>query len=172
MSTARQSDPLQIAARLLSHLRELRNDRGAMAELRCALSPTKRHRAWPLLARVGGIDNLRIEIVAGLFAYHPDEIRTGNLGTTCLAVFGASDTKSKSGSRIRRLLACDRDELCERVRPIIFAAKSKGVAVNYEALLRDLYYWGEKVKADWAREYWGAPEADAQTVLAAPEIVP
>ena len=67
---------------LLAYLRQLKNDRGAMADLRCALNPTKLPRAWPLLARVGGIGNPRIEAVAGLFAYHPDETQTGNLGTT------------------------------------------------------------------------------------------
>ena len=69
--SANQTDPTQVAARLLVHLRKLKNDRGAMADLRCALNPTKLPRSWPLLARVGGIGNPRIETVAGLFAYHP-----------------------------------------------------------------------------------------------------
>src|ERR1017187_973831 len=77
------NDPKEAAAHLLAYLRQLKNDRGAMADLRCALNPTKLFRAWPLLARVGGIDNPRIGTIAGLFAYHPDETQTGNLGTTC-----------------------------------------------------------------------------------------
>jgi CRISPR system Cascade subunit CasB len=71
--SADRSDPKASAAHLLAYLRQLKNDRGAMANLRCALNPTKVSRAWPLLARVGGIDNFRVETVAGLFAYHPDE---------------------------------------------------------------------------------------------------
>ncbi len=72
-----QPDPKETAARLLAYLRQLKNDRGAMADLRCALSPAQLPRAWPLLARVGGIGNPRIEAVAGLFAYHPDETHSG-----------------------------------------------------------------------------------------------
>ena len=66
-----QPDPKETAVVLLAYLRQLKNDRGAMADLRRALNPAQRHRAWPLLARVGGIGNPRIEAVAGLFAYHP-----------------------------------------------------------------------------------------------------
>src|SRR5437764_6315094 len=76
-------DPRQTAGAVLDYLRRVKNDRGAMAELRRALSPAQRHRAWPLLARVSGIGDPRIEVVAGLFAYHPDESHSGNLGTTC-----------------------------------------------------------------------------------------
>ena len=64
--SSNQPDPKEAAARLLAYLRRLKNDKGAMADLRCALNPTKLPRAWPLLARVGDIGNRRIEIVAGL----------------------------------------------------------------------------------------------------------
>ena len=105
-------DPKETAARLLAYLRRLRNDRGAMADLRCALNPNKLPRAWPLLGRVGGIGNPRIEAVAGLFAYHPDEAHSGNLGTTCRRL--AAENNSFD-ARFQRLLACDRDEICERL---------------------------------------------------------
>lgn len=155
MST-NQSDPKETAARLLAYLRQFENNRGAIADLRCALSPAKRARAWPLLARVGGIGNVRIETVAGLFAYHPKETRTGNLGTTCRRLAAAHNSFD---GRFRRLLSCDRDEICERVRPVVLAAKAK-VPVNYEELFVDLYYWGDYVKARWAREYWGVVEGE------------
>ncbi len=155
MSNNHSPNPRETAAMLLAHLRRLKEDRGAMAHLRCALSPTRLPRAWPLLARVGGVGNPRIETVAGLFAYHPNEIHNGNLGTTCRQI---SDRKSSFDGRFRRLLACDRDEICERLRPVILAAKAEGIPVNYEELFADLCYWGGKVKARWASEYWGAPE--------------
>jgi CRISPR type I-E-associated protein CasB/Cse2 len=40
----------------------------------------------------------------------------------------------------------------------VLAAKAKGVKINYEQLVVDLRYWGDKVKARWAREFWGASE--------------
>jgi CRISPR system Cascade subunit CasB len=167
--SANQPEPKEVAARLLAYLRQLRNDRGKMADLRCALNPTKLPRAWPLLARVGGIGNPRIEAIAGFFAYHPDEAHSGNLGTTCRRL--AAENNSFD-ARFRRLLSCDRDEICERLRPVILAAKPKGIPVNYEELYADLCYWGDKVKARWAREYWGVPEAEEPAPLAASEATP
>jgi len=169
--SANQPDPRETAVRLLTYLRQLKNDRGAMADLRCALSPAKLPRAWPLLARVGGIGDPRIEAVAGLFAYHPDETHAGNMGTTCRRL--TARNKSFDG-RFRRLLSCDRDEICERLRPVILAAarNKERIAVNYEELFSDLCYWGDKVKARWAREYWGAPEGEGSAAVAAPEATP
>jgi CRISPR system Cascade subunit CasB len=153
-----QSDPRDRAAHLLTYLRQLKNDRGAMANLRCAMSPTRLARAWPLLARVGGISNARIQVVAGLFAYHPQEAITGNLGTTCRLLCAGNKSFD---DRFRRLLSCDRQQILQRLRPIILAAKAKGVPVNYEELYIDLSYWGQKRKARWAREYWPAAGEEA-----------
>ena len=160
MST-NQPDPKQTAADVLTYLRRLRNDRGAMADLRCALTPARRARAWPLLARIGGIDRPIYETVAGLFAYHPDETSRGNIGTTCHRLAGEN---TSFDGRFRRLLSCERDELCERLRPVVLAARAKGIPVNYEELFADLFYWGDQVKARWAREYWGAP-AEAEEAV-------
>jgi len=164
-----QSDPKEAATRLLQCLRRLKNDRGAMANLRCALSPARLPRAWPLLARVRGIGNPRVETVAGLFAYHPKEADTGNLGTTCRCL--AAENTSFDG-RFRRLLSCDGDEICERLRPVILAAKAKGIAVNYERLFTDLRCWSNSVREQWAREYWGATAAAETVEDVPPEAAP
>lgn len=148
-------DPQQVAAKLLAYLRGLKNDRGAMANLRSALKPAQRHRAWPLLAPVGGIGRSIYETLAGLYAHHSDETRTGNLGTTCRRLSGEHNSFD---GRFRRLLTCDSEEICERLAPVILAAKAKGVPVNYEQLFADLCYWSDKVKERWARGYWGGAE--------------
>jgi CRISPR system Cascade subunit CasB len=167
--SAHQPDPREAAVRLVAYLRQFKNDRGAMADLRCALNPTRLHRAWPLLARVGGIGNPRVETVAGLFAYHPEETHSGNLGTTCRRL--AAENNSFDG-RFRRLLSCDREEICERLRPVVLAAKPKEIRINYEELYADLCYWGDNVKARWAREYWGALEGEETATLALSEATP
>src|SRR5919109_371228 len=161
MMRANQSGPKETAATVLAYLRKLRDDRGAMGDLRCALNPGRRARAWPLLARVGGINRPIHETVAGLFAYHPDEAQAGNFGTTCRHLAGENNSFD---GRFRRLLSCDRDEIVERLRPVVLAAKAKGVPVNYEQLFVDLCWW-DSAKARWAREYWGAP---AETEEATP----
>ncbi len=148
-------DPQQAASKLLVLLRGLKNDRGAMANLRGAVKPAQRHRAWPLLGPVGGIGNPRYETVSGLYAYHPDETLMGNLGTTCRRLSGEHNSFD---GRFRRFLTCDREEICERLVPVILAAKTKGVPVNYEQLFVDLCYWSDQVKERWAREYWGRAE--------------
>ncbi len=160
---AKQTDPKELAAQLLRYLRQLQRDRGAMAELRRALNPAQRHRAWPLLARIGGIGDRRYETVAGLFAYHPEETGAGNLGTTCRKLSG--DHRTFEG-RFRRLLACGRDDIYDHIRPVVLAAKAP---MNYEQLFADLSYWGETVKARWAAEFWGAPEGEETTAPATTE---
>ena len=164
-----RSDPKTEATRLVEYLRRLKNDRGAMADLRCALNPSKLPRAWPLLARAGGIGNPHVEAVAGFFGYHPDETHTGNIGTTCRRL--AAENNSFD-ARFRRLLSCDRDEIGDRLRPVILAARAKLVPVNYEELYADLCYWGDNVKARWAREYWGAPETEEPVPVVASETAP
>ena len=167
--TTSQSEPKETAAHLLAGLRKLKNDRGAMADLRCGLNPIKLPRAWPLLARFGGIGNPRIETVAPLFAYHPEETHTGNLGTTCQQLSGEYQTFD---GRFRRLLACDRDEICTHIRPIVLAARSKGIPLNYEELFADLCYWSDNVKARWAREYWSASEGEELATAGNTEAAP
>ena len=167
--SSNQSSPNDSGTRLLAYLRQLETNRGAMADLRCALSPAKIARAWPLLARVGGIGNPRVETVAGLFAYHPQVTNSGNLGTTCRLL--AVDSNTFDG-RFRRLLSCDRDEICERLRPVVLAAKARGIPVNYERLFSDLHFWSDQIKASWAREYWGAPESEDSTEPAIAEVEP
>ena len=152
-----QPDPRRTAVTVMDYLRRFKDDRGAMADLRRALNPAQRHRAWPLLGRVGGIGNSRIEVIAGLFAYHPDETHEGNLGTTCPPPQAGEQQLRGSlhpvaGLRLRRDL--------RPAAPVILAAKAKGIVVNYERLFTDLSYWGDRVKADWAREYWGVPRME------------
>ena len=55
---------------------------------------------------------------------------------------------------------------------MILAAKAKGINVNYEQLLADLHYWGESVKVDWAREYWGTQEGRNPAALTGSEAAP
>lgn len=158
----------------LERLRKCKDDRGMMANLRCILVENKKHRAWPVLDRVG----VRIEddvaaFVAGLFATYPDgDSETAkNFGSTCnqialkrgeeLFVFDKAAEKLKKSPpltpterRFQHLLAADRNEIQDRVMRMVLLAKSQGVAVNYGKLLHDLNYWGDRTKTEWAAAFW------------------
>lgn len=153
-------DPILKAACVMKYLRDLADNRGAMADLRCALTDTRRHRAWPWLAAVGGIDDPIIETIASLYACHPKEVKEGNIGTTCQRL---RSEHNSFDMRFRRLLGCERDELGQHLRPIVLAAKAKDIPINYEQFFVDVvrWNWNEHTKARWATEYWGVSASTA-----------
>jgi len=171
---------------LLERLRKCQDDRGMMANLRCILVDNKKHRAWPVLNRLGvAIDKDIIPaFVAGLFASHPegDSGSISNFGETCKRIEKArgeetSDFSNNAESsrkknltpterRFQHLLAASRSEIQDRVKRMVLMAKSQGVAVNYEKLLHDLQYWGDRTKTEWAASFWtpGTEPVDEEAV--------
>lgn len=161
-------------SRLLERLRKCQDDRGMMANLRCILVDNKKHRAWPVLNRLGlEIDKEIPAFVAGLFATHPEVSSNGNFGATCKAIEQKRDDKRGDDSkltpterRFQHLLAASRSEMPDRVKRMVLMAKSQGVAVNYEKLLHDLQYWGDRTKTEWAASFWtpGTEPVDEEAV--------
>jgi CRISPR system Cascade subunit CasB len=146
-------DPKERATQVLGFLRRHKADRGAMANLRCALTDARRCRAWPLLGEIGGIGDTTVETVAGLYATHPEETDRGNLGSLYRTLSGENNTFE---GRFKRLLTCaTREEACAHLRPLVTAAKAKGFKVNYHQLIVDLLFWSENVRVGWARSFWG-----------------
>lgn len=152
---------------LLERLRKNKDDRGMMANLRCILVENKKHRAWPVLSRIGvAIDNDVAAFVSGLFATYPDgdSDSSRNFGVTCKAIERARNEASSNTDkdkkltpterRFQHLLAADRDEIQDRVMRMVLLAKSQGVTVNYGKLLHDLKYWGDRTKTEWAAAFW------------------
>ncbi len=158
---------------LLEYLIKRKDDRGLMAMLRCALVESKRHRAWPILGRFGAIGNthdaLTLQYIGGLFAIHPENSdNVGNIGNTCLQLCRQDEKPDKDekpgpmAKRLQWLLASEREEIGERILRIIQMARSKGYPVNYSQLEKDLKYWGDRVKMEWAAAFWapGAPKPE------------
>lgn len=151
----------------LESLRKNKDDRGMMANLRCILVESKKHRAWPALNRLGvRIDDEDAAFVAGLFATYPDgDSETAkNFGATCKVIERARNETSNSTDRDKKLtpterrfqhlLAADRDEIQGRILRMVLLAKSQGVAVNYGMLLHDLKCWGDRTRTEWAAAFW------------------
>ena len=103
-------DTQQKAERLLKFLRSQREDRGVMADLRCALVDGKRHRAWPYLGYLGGIGDQpskrAIQTIAGLYATHPEETQEGDFGGMCRKLLGEEE-RSKPRCRTGPEVALD-----------------------------------------------------------------
>jgi len=158
---------------LLEQLRKYKDDRGMMANLRCILVSSKKHRAWPALYRLGvPITEDVSAYVAGLYATHPDgdSGSSKNFGNTCKMIertrgeessdaFGSADEARKKNlspteRRFQHLLAADRTEILERVKRMVLMAKSQGVPVNYAQLEVDLKYWTDRTRTEWAAAFW------------------
>jgi len=163
-----------LADRLISRLEafEQAQDRGPLARLRRGLSPTSRHEAWPVLGAIlgpMGIGNEVIATVAGCFALHPKhDAGAGNFGATMRELVPVEKRRdpAESHARFRRLLAGGSSvEICALVPHAVRLAKSKDAAVNYRQLLVDLWYWGERSKLEWARQYWDVRDETGSGLL-------
>jgi CRISPR system Cascade subunit CasB len=149
--------------KFLERLRRHADHRGMMASLRCMLVDSKKHRAWPVLNRIGvGVANDVDALVAGLFATHPEETQSGNFGATCKAIEtlrreDRSDNNKLTPTerRFQHLLAAEKgEELHQRVTRLVLMAKSQGVRVNFEQLTTDLRHWNDRTKTEWAAAFW------------------
>ena len=145
----------------VAYLQARQEDRGLMANLRRGLSDTTANRTWPYIARWCRLDHDRqrriFEIVAASFAFNPESVSEGNMGTTMRQLTIDKNLRTFE-ARFKRILSCDTVfEVCERLPAVIRATKAKGVAINHQQLFKDLYYWdwGERSKIEWANAYWG-----------------
>lgn len=158
---------------LLDFLQKRTDDRGVMADLRCALVESKRHRAWPILASFGGVGEdwraRTIQIIAGLYATHPAITFDGDFGGTCQRMLSDDERKKLTDTReigllsrrFQHLLAADDEEIFDRVTRLVLRAKSAELSINYLSLHDDLLEWRyrrQRVRTRWAKSFW-APQA-------------
>ncbi|MES9903410.1 MAG: type I-E CRISPR-associated protein Cse2/CasB [Sedimenticola sp.] len=148
-------------SRLIEQLRIHKDDRGMMANLRCALVKNKAHRAWPVLNRLGVPINNDVQVqIAALFATHSDDDPSaGNFGSTCRAIRVKRDQKTDdkltpTERRFQHLISAERHELPGRVLRMVLMAKSQGIPVNFTTLATDLKYWNDCTKIEWASSFW------------------
>ena len=72
-------------------------------------------------------------------------------------LFGDGDPKKLSPIRFNALIRTD--EPRDLMRPISRALKIIDGNTNVRKIAEDLYWWNEKVKAEWCFDYYGASEA-------------
>lgn len=145
--------------------------RGLFANLRCVLVENKKHRAWPTLHRIGiAIDDKNAAFVAGLFATHPNVTDQGNFGAMCKTIeqknqqSSEKDKLTPTEKRFQHLLSAEKgdslykDERYKRVLRLVLMAKSHDVPVNYQQLKKDLFFWNDRTKTEWAASFWTQSE--------------
>lgn len=173
---------------LVTFLEELKteDDRGTLAMLRGALSslPERQRRTWRVLARFGVIpDNdshkaEAVRTVAGLLAHAKMQHKRDDksFGKACTALLGDDERKAlwkaeqpgPVSRRVQHLLAASREEICDRVCLLGRRLAVEGASLDFTRLLDDLRYWGDKVKARWAADFWGADARDEPAKEATP----
>ncbi|MCA1964028.1 MAG: type I-E CRISPR-associated protein Cse2/CasB [Prosthecobacter sp.] len=162
-----------------------RDDRGALATLRGALSNSEERqiRAYPLLAPFGGIPSGDakqryhadlVRILAGLMTLpNMHSERTGrNFGYSCRRLLGDEERKTLGkpeqpgpvGRRVMHLLAATREEVLDRVCSLARRIANAEGNIDFSMLYEDLrdWRWEGSTKAKWAASFWGAEiEEDA-----------
>ncbi|MEW6568787.1 MAG: type I-E CRISPR-associated protein Cse2/CasB [Chloroflexota bacterium] len=92
-------------------------------------------------------------LVASLFAFHSVSTSTGNMGDHMAAarVEGGEEALER---RFTALLAAHPEDLPDYLRQAISYLKAKGIAVNWDQLLRDVQWWGHPDRGDQVRKRW------------------
>lgn len=141
------------------------NDKGMAARLRRADNPATEYQSWELLGGLGvdlekDYERLPFVTVAAAIAKSKAE-RNGSLtlGKAILACYESGRDSDQAKARLRRLLACtELAETCRVLRPVLALINSKvGQPLDYERLLRQLRFFGQRTKTQWAQEFYGQP---------------
>jgi len=148
----------------LESLRGSKDERAAFAALRRGLGrdPGTEPAMFPYIARWVAEDSTRwyeatLYLIASLFAYHPKEGGTGNLGAAFKrAAQGESDTTAIE-RRFTALLAADTADLHFYLRQAVSFLKAKDVAIDWQQLFDDVLKWQYSyAQKQWAYKFWGS----------------
>jgi CRISPR type I-E-associated protein CasB/Cse2 len=154
------SDILNDAKIFVANLGKL--DRGEMATVRKCIT---KHRfveggivIEPLITHVNS-ESLRecYYWIAALFAFHPENLNEGNMGTTCktLAVDTSGNIIPSRKQKFYMLVTSQKENLFSYLFSYVRMAASMAVPINYAQLLCDLFWWEreDKVQHQWNREF-------------------
>lgn len=152
---------------------QIPQDKGLAARLRRADNPATEYQSWEFLAGFGinlEHENERLPFVTVAAALAKAKIQSNGslrLGQAIAACYLDKNNKStvadksdQAKAKLRRLLACeDIPELCRNLRPVLTLVESRvGRPLDYVRLLQQLRRFtfdAQKVKAQWAQEFYG-----------------
>lgn len=149
----------------IEYLEELKKseNKKALAALRRGLGrddPELNFEAAPYLLRLFSSENIYPEQrrkaydTAALFAWHPQEGGSGNLGASMKRI---SSRTSSMDRRFLILVDADEDLFPKRVMQVIGILKAKGVPVDWKLFINDYLNWGHPdkiVQKRWLRDFY------------------
>ena len=150
----------------MKRLQQIVEDRGNRASLRRYWSPTTRHQAYPILGRLGALDDNRKTILAALYAEHPEHKANISVGKATLLLGKREGGDHPYDRHFRRLLSCDDiSDLGQQLHRLIKRLSREGIGIDYADLHKRLNFWAnyrEDVKLRWASDFWQAslPESE------------
>ena len=161
-----------------SVLQHTQQDKGLAARLRRADNPATEYQSWEFLADWGinledEAQRLPFTLVAAAMAKakaaHNGSLKLGQAMAACYSDGAKSD---QAKAKLRRVLACDDvPELCRILRPVLALIDSRvPQPLDYIRLLQQLHRFAwdaQKIKSQWAQEFYGRTVEDAPAEEAA-----
>lgn len=139
-------------------------DKGFAARLRRADNPDTEHYAYGLLAAFGISlecdEERRPFALIGAALSRSAGDRDGSLGLG-EALRRCVESEEQGGARLRRMLACRRqEEACRMLRPLLSLIAARQAPLSHARLLDDLQAFRfeearRRVRLRWAQEYYG-----------------
>lgn len=159
---------------------EIKNDNGAKATLRRALSGEEHHirNTYSIILR--HIPDIKYQenwiFVACLSVYYPqalDRNDSRNFGYSCHGLANATNSAG-TDRRFRALLDTAAEDLRSPITSLVRQIKSKDIRLDYPQLLSDLCRWDYpdqyiQIQDRWARTFWGASVADEEPPISSSE---
>ncbi|NLY26053.1 MAG: type I-E CRISPR-associated protein Cse2/CasB [Alcaligenaceae bacterium] len=147
-------------------INRIQQDKGLSARLRRADNPATEYQSWDFLAGFG-IDLEQehqrlpfVTVAAAIAKAKPERNGPLRLGQAIAACYADGQSSDQAKAKLRRLLACDDvSEVCRILRPILALITSRGSQpLDYTRLLQQLrrfFFDAQKIKAQWAQEFYG-----------------
>ncbi|MDO4575791.1 MAG: type I-E CRISPR-associated protein Cse2/CasB [Planctomycetia bacterium] len=157
------------AANFVAYVMEkIQDDTGFRAAMTRADNPDTESQAWRYLVHFCDLERPWERLPLGLVGAAIARKRIAQDGTQRLGEalrFCKQSLQEEDDSverKLRRLLACDSSaELVPVLRPVLrLVQNAEKVSLNYTQLLRDILYFSEKVKLQWAKQYYSKKQED------------
>ncbi|WP_234009290.1 type I-E CRISPR-associated protein Cse2/CasB [Deinococcus sp. NW-56] len=180
-------------ARFVAELSRL--ERGSLAQLRRGLSGDERGVYWleGLYTRTGygtaePYQKEALGLVAGLYALKPQarqdegdaaEVETPpaentdaekgpSIGLLMGKLYLAQGSRPSTEKRFLALLDADRDGLNYQMRQAVTLLATEDLTPDWVRLTTDLLYWGDRVRRQWAQDFYREISREAKDTAAAP----